>query len=47
MTATFKGTPDGWNTSVIGAKIQGYLEGRLEWSEALAEAADEWAASRR
>ena len=46
MNAVFKGYPDGWATNVIGAKIQGYIEGSLTWEQALAQAADDWEKSR-
>lgn len=46
MFAPFKGYPDGWATNVIGARVQGYIEGKLTWEEALKQAGDEWSKSR-
>lgn len=47
LNAPFKGYPDGWSFNVLGAKIQGYLEGTLSFADALKQAADEWETSRK
>lgn len=46
MSVVFKGTPDGWATNVMGARVQGYLQGNLSWEDVLKQAADEWEKSR-
>lgn len=47
LGCVFKGFPDGWSTNVMGAKVQGYIGGTLTWEQALQQAADSWAESRK
>ena len=47
LACVFKGFPDGWSTNVMGAKVQGYIGGTLTWEQALQQAAESWAESRK
>ncbi len=42
----FMGYPTDWGMNVLGAKIQGYLDGSLTWEQVITESKEQWTATR-